>query len=158
MCLSICTEESESMNDKQQNGNQMHHAQHILRPVAIAVVTAIGVSGLLVGCGGGGGGGGHGGGGGGAPNVSSSGGDGGTATGMGGDGGQVLLYALAANTVIEVLTSTAGAPDTSTIPASDTGVSPLEINADTTIPVDPADPEAVPYFQNAERLPDLSVQ
>ena len=72
------------MNDKRQNDNQMQHPHHTLRPVAIAVVTAIGVSGLLVGCGGGGNHH-HGGGGGGATqSLLTSGGVGGTATGSGG--------------------------------------------------------------------------
>ena len=69
------------MNDIHLTSN---HTQHKLRPVVIAITAAIGISGLLVGCGGGG----SNGGGKKGDSLITSGGDGATkTTGSGGNGG-----------------------------------------------------------------------
>ena len=136
------------MNDTHLKNNHSPYNPHKLRPVVIAVTAAIGISGLLVGCGGGSGGGGKK-----SNSIITSGGNGGKTTGYGGNGGSVNFYALAADTVIEILTGKNKSPDTSGIPDPNLGSDPdlvLEVTKDTTIPID--DPATVPadeYFQVA---------
>ena len=112
------------MNDTHLKHTHSPYHLHTLRPVVIAVTAAIGISGLLVGCGGGSNGGGNKG-----NNLITSGGNGGKTTGYGGSGGYVSLYALAADTVIEVLTNAKNKPDTSDIPESSTGTDALIVDA-----------------------------
>ena len=110
------------MNDTHLKNNHSPYNQHKLRPVVIAVTAAIGISGLLVGCGGGSGGGGKK-----SNSIITSGGNGGKTTGYGGNGGSVNFYALAADTVIEVLTSTKTNPIPATFPTPNLGTEVLEV-------------------------------
>jgi hypothetical protein len=136
------------MKETHEEHNQLPSNEHKIRPVVIAVTAAIGISALLAGCGGGGGGGGHGGGS--TNGLLTSGGDAGKTSGAGGSAGHVWLYAGDAATVIDILTSTKNAPDVSGIPDPDLGAAPLNIDADTTIPVeDPANAPLNEYFQVA---------
>ena len=140
------------MNDIHLTSN---HTQHKLRPVVIAVTAAIGISGLLVGCGGGGGGGG----GNKKADINTSGGTSGKTTGVGGDGGYVDFYAYdTAGELINVLNSKKDAPAIPDIPDPVLGAEPLEVTDDTTIPVDPMDPAAGEYFQVTGRLPHLHIR
>jgi hypothetical protein len=133
------------MNDTHLKNSHSLYNQHKLRPVVIAVTAAIGVSGLLVGCGGGGS---NGGGKKGAI-IYTSGGTSGKTTGIGGDGGEVNFYAYdTAGGLFQVLNKKKDAPAIPDIPDPVLGAEPLEITDDTTIPVD--DPLTAPdgeYYQ-----------
>ena len=96
------------MNDTHLKNSHSLYNQHKLRPVVIAVTAAIGISGLLVGCGGGG----SNGGGKKGDNIITSGGVSGKTTGVGGDGGEVDFYAYdTSGGLFQVLNSKKDAPD-----------------------------------------------
>jgi len=118
-----------------------------LKPVVIAVSLAIGLSGGLTGCfhdddddnnnsGGGG-----------APGTNTINTSGGIGNSPGGSGGDVYFYIGGPDSLIEVLTSTSGAPTMSSIPISpDYGANPLVVSSSTALEILGAEPPmGTPY-------------
>ena len=135
--------------DRKSVNQEIFESRLKLKPVVIAVSVAMGMAGTLVGC--------HdddhkGGGSTGAPGTHTINTSGGAASsGYGGNGDEIVMYAGALDTIIEILTSDAGAPSMATIPETDFfGDNRWDVSADTTLEVVVAEPAAGTPYQVAD--------
>lgn len=134
-----------------QSADSQSNATHFqLKPVVIAVSIAIGMAGALAGChddddnGSSGGGVGN-------NTINTSGGA--ASAGYGGHGDDITLYAGELDTIIDILTSGAGAPNPSTLTApdaSDLGANFLTVSASMTLPVAAVEPASGTAYQVAD--------